>query len=98
MDHVELAVDHVKLAVDHVELEHHEVLKYTIINYPRQHNNLLLLDWTTCFDQLIGHPQVLIYCEVFRELCARYWDPKCFHTRRSLYRNGFNLYANERLV
>jgi len=21
----------------------------TIINYSRQHNNLLLLDWTTCF-------------------------------------------------
>ena len=49
---------------------------YTIINYPRQHNNLLLLYWTTCFDQLIGHPQVLIYCEVFREPCARFWDPK----------------------
>ena len=24
----------------------------------------LLLDWTTCFDRLIGHPQVLLYCEV----------------------------------
>ena len=46
-----------------------------IINYPRKHYNLLLLHWTTCFDQLIGHPQVLIYYEVSRELCARFGIP-----------------------
>ena len=37
---------------------------YTLINYPRQHKIVsLLLDWTTSFDRLIGHPQVLLYCE-----------------------------------
>ena len=33
--------------------------------------------WTTCFDQLVGHPQVVIYCEIFREVCAGFWEPKC---------------------
>jgi len=52
---------------------------FAVINYPRQHNNLLLLDWTTCFNQLIGHPHVLLYCEVFREQCTRFGIPKRVH-------------------
>ena len=51
---------------------------HKVINYPRQHNNLLLLDWTTCFVQLIGHPQVLLYCEVFRQQCARFGIASAF--------------------
>jgi hypothetical protein len=39
---------------------------------------LLLLDWTTCFDRLIGHPQVLLYGEVSREQCASFGIPNAF--------------------